>query len=93
MLYANGVRYYIEMFWSNGNFNGKYSGKEITDKAVEKFSITARLSQLASKQAKDIVKSQRKKSKRQKCMPRFRNIAVNLDNRFFTLSKFNGSFD
>lgn len=93
ILYANVVRYYIETFWSNGDFNGKYSEKEVTTKAVKRFGITARLSQLAAKQAKEIVKSQRKKSKRQRRMPRFRNITVVLDNRFFTLTKFNGFFD
>lgn len=93
LLYASIVRYYIEMFWSVKNFTGKYSDKVITDRAVARFGITARLSQAAAKQAKEIVKSQRKKSKRKQTMPEFRNITVNLDNRFFSISKFKGSFD
>lgn len=92
-LYSNVVRYFIEMFWSAKDFNGKFSDKTITDRAVKRFGITARLAQLASKQAKEIVKSQRKKSKRKQRMPRFKNITVTLDSRFFALEPFNGSFD
>lgn len=51
------------------------------------------MAQLAYKQAKEIVKSQHKKSKRKQRMPRFRNIVVNFDNRFFELTQFNGHFD
>ncbi|MEM4134635.1 MAG: transposase [Candidatus Micrarchaeia archaeon] len=89
-LYANVVRYFIEMLWSNQDFSGKFGEKTEIDRAVARFGITARLSQLAYKQAKEIVKSQRKKSKRKRKMPRFKNIIVNLDCRFFTLSEFQG---
>lgn len=92
-LYANVVRYFIEVLWSNKNFSGKYGDKIETDRAVKRFGITARLAQLAYKQAKEIVKSQRKKSKRKQRMPRFKNITVNIDSRFFTLTPFKGHFD
>lgn len=91
--YANTVRYFIEMFWSKEDFSSVLPQKEITDRAVERFGITARLSQLAAKQAKEIVRSQHKKSKSKRTMPKFRNIVVNLDQRFFTLEKFDGCFD
>lgn len=91
--YANVVRYFIEMFWSIKDFSNKLPDKTITDRAVKRFGITARLSQLTAKQAKEMVNSQRKKSNRKKRMPRFKRISINLDSRFFTLTKFNGHFD
>jgi IS605 OrfB family transposase len=67
--------------------------KSITDRAVNKYSITARLAQQSAKQAKEIVLSQRKKSRNLRTMPQFRNAVINLDSRFFTLNKFLGHFD
>lgn len=89
-LYANVVRYFIEMLWSKQDFSGKFGEKTETDKAVARFGITARLSQLAYKQAKEIVKSQKEKSKKKRIMPRFKNITATVDSRFFTLSEFQG---
>jgi len=91
--YANVVRYFVEMFWSARDFSNKLPDKAITDKAVKRFSITARLSQLAAKQAKEMVNSQSRKSNRKRRMPRFRNMSVNMDSRFLTLTKFDGHFD
>jgi len=91
--YAKIVRYFIEMFWSTKTFSNSLAEKGITDKAVEKYGITARLSQLAAKQAKEVVLSQGKKSERKKRMPKFKHISVNMDSRFFKLSEFKGSFD
>ncbi len=87
------VNYFVEMFWSDRNFSKEFATKEITDRAVKKYQITARLSQALAKQAKEIVRSQHKKPKTQQTMPTFRNISLNLDSRFWTLEKFNGSFD
>ncbi|PKP55174.1 MAG: hypothetical protein CVT89_09225 [Candidatus Altiarchaeales archaeon HGW-Altiarchaeales-2] len=81
------------MFWSDRTFGKELATKEITDCAVKKYQITARLSQALAKQAKEIILSQHKKSKTQQTMPIFRNISLNLDSRFWTLEKFNGSFD
>jgi len=81
------------MFWSAKDFSNKLADKSVTDKAIKRFGITARLAQLARKQAKEIVNSQREKSKRKRRMPRFKNISITLDSRFFVLEKFNGSFD
>lgn len=91
--YANVVRYFVEMFWSIKDFSNELPDKTITDRAVKRFAITARLSQLAAKQAKEMVNSQRKRSNRKKRMPRFKKISINLDSRFFTLTRFNGYFD
>lgn len=91
--YAQIVRYYIEMFWSIKDFSSSLADKSITDRTVTKYGITARLSQLAAKQAKEIVLSQRKKSKRKQKMPRFKNITLNVDSRFFDMTPFHGYFD
>jgi len=91
--YAQIVNYYIEMFWSSKNFSNQLANKAITDKAVARFNITARLAQAASKQAKEIVNSQRKKVENKRTMPLFKNIAANLDSRFFEISAFHGGFD
>jgi len=92
-LYSHIVNYYIEMFWSGKNFSSQLANKAITDKAVARFNITARLAQAASKQAKEIVNSQRKKLENKRTMPLFKNIVANLDARFFEISDFNGKFD
>jgi len=92
-LYADAVRYFVVVFWSKSDLSSKLAGKDITDKAVKRFGITARVAQLAAKQAKEMVVSQHKKSNRKQRMPRFKNITVTLDSRFFHLSEFDGSFD
>jgi hypothetical protein len=84
--YSQIVNYYIVRFWSSKNFSSQLANKTIMDSAVNRFNITARLAQAASKQAKEIVNSQKKKNKRR--MPIFKNIAANLDSRFFELSTF-----
>jgi len=91
--YSQLVNYYIEMFWASKNFSSQLANKTITDKAVVRFNITARLAQAASKQAKEIVNSQRKKSENKRTMPIFKNITANLDARFFGINNFKGSFD
>jgi len=91
--YSQIVNYYIAMFWASKDFSNQLANKVITDRAVDRFNITARLSQAASAQAKEIVNSQRKKSENKRTMPVFKNIVANLDSRFFELSAFKGSFD
>ena len=90
--YANVVNYFIEFLWSKSEFS---SSMNYTDakRAVDKFSITARLASACYKQAKEIVNSQIKKSRRKRRMPIFRNIVANLDYRFFTITEFVGRFD
>ena len=91
--YAHIVNYYIELFWASKAFSSQLANKAITDKAVARFNITARLAQAASKQAKEIVNSQRKRVEKKRRMPLFKNIAANLDARFFEISDFSGKFD
>jgi IS605 OrfB family transposase len=92
-LYQNIVNYYIVRFWSASDFDKNLAGKEITKLAQERFGVTARLSQCAAKQAKEIVRSQNEKSKRKRRMPRLTNKTANLDGRFVKIEHFNGSFD
>lgn len=92
LLHAQVIRYFLEMFWSDGDLSANLADKTITDKARERFEITARLAQMAAKQAKEIVRSQRKKSKKKQRMPRFRNISVNIDSRGVSIMPFEGSF-
>lgn len=92
ILYANIVRYFVEMLWSKQDFSNELKYDDIKN-GVKKFNITARVSSMAYKQGKEIVNSQINKSNRKKGMPLFRNITANIDSRFFVLDKFNGYFD
>jgi len=93
LLYSYVVNYYIQMFWSAKRFSNSLADKSITNKAVKRFGITASLSQLASKQAQEIVNSQQRKSKNKRRIPIFKNVVVNLDSRFFVINDFKGFFD
>lgn len=93
LLHAQVIRYFLEMFWSDGDLSANLADKSLTDKARERFGITARLAQMAAKQAKEIARSQRKKSKKRHRMPKFRKISVNIDSRGVVITPFEGSFD
>ncbi len=67
--------------------------KDVTDTISERFMTTARLSQCIGKQAKEIVASQREKSKRKQRMPRLKSHVANLDGRFIVIENFDGHFD
>lgn len=91
LLHAQVIRYFLEMFWSDGDLSANLADKSMTDKARERFHITARLAQMAAKQAKEMVRSQQKKSKKTQRMPKFRNISVNIDRRGVTITPFQGN--
>jgi IS605 OrfB family transposase len=91
-VYCRVVQYYISYLWSKRDFSSNLNYEDIR-RAVKRFGITARLSSLAYKQAKEIVNSQRRKSKRKRKMPRFKEVVMNIDNRFWKIDKFNGYFD
>lgn len=93
-VYQNAVNYTILRLWSEQNIQSStLLDKAITDVISENFSLTARLSQCVGKQAKEIVTSQRKLSKRKQRMPRFKSHTANLDSRFVTIEEFEGHFD
>jgi transposase len=87
------LHYFLFGAISSGDTDGNLVDKEITKQAEERFGATARLSQCAAKQAKEIVRSQNKKSKRKRRMPGFTNKTANLDSRFVIIDPFDGSFD
>src|SRR5262249_12058552 len=88
-LYVNVVNYFIERFWSMKDFTAALADKVVTSRAVNRFKITARLAQCASKQAKEIVRSQ--KERKVKRMPLLRRIVATLDNRFVKIEEFKGA--
>lgn len=92
-MYKNGINYMVVKYWSEKDFSDDLSGKDITDAIRDRFGITARLSQCISKQAKEVVKSQREKSKCKQRMPRVKSHVANLDSRFVKLEVFDGHFD
>ena len=87
-LYRNVLAYFVERFWSAQDTDANLAGKSVTDAARSRFGITARLAQCAAKQAKELVRSQNGKAKKQ--MPRVRSKTAVLDSRFVTLADFCG---
>ena len=92
--YQNAVNYTIHRLWSEQNIeSSNLLDKSVTDAISGRFDITARLSQCAGKQAKEIISSQRELSKRKQRIPRFKSHTANLDSRFVTIEEFGGHFD
>lgn len=90
--YNNCMNYFIARLWSEGKLNGRYLDNGYIESA-KRFSLTARLIQCAGKQALEVAKSQRKKSKRRQQMPRFKELTANLDSRFWQLTDRQNSFE
>ena len=91
--YQNCVNYFIARLWSEQKFDGKYLEREYIEDAKQRFNLTTRLIQCAGKQAFEIVKSQRRKSRRQRRMPRFKEFNANLDSRFWEITEQSNSFE
>lgn len=92
LLYVNVVNYFIERFWSMKDFTAALADKVMTSRAVNRFNITARLAQCASKQAKEVVRSQ--KERKVKRISLLRRKVATLDNRFVKIEGFKGeAFD
>lgn len=89
LLYVSVVNYFIEFFWSSKNLTAALAEKFITSRAVNRFKITARLSQCAAKQAKEIVRSQ--KERKVRTMPLLRRKVATLDSRFVRIESFQGA--
>lgn len=88
---ANVIRYFVEMFWSCRDLSATLAEKTVTDRAVRRFGITARLAQMAAKQAKELVRSQKECEKKR--LPRLRRVSVNIDSRGVTIEQGRRSFD
>ena len=91
--YQNAINYCVQRFWSNKDFTDELATKEITDAIGERFGFTARLSQCVAKQSKEMVNSQREKSRKERRIPRMKHRVANLDSRFVTIENFDGHFD
>ncbi|TAN34839.1 MAG: hypothetical protein EPN24_07830, partial [Candidatus Methanoperedens sp.] len=64
--YQQAANYTITRLWSEKDRSSDLLPKEVTNIISERFDTTARLSQCIGKQAKEIVASQREKSKRKR---------------------------
>jgi hypothetical protein len=93
--YQQATNYTIIRLWSENekDMSSTLLPKEVTGIISERFDITARLSQCVGKQAKEIVTSQKEKSKRKQRMPRMASHTANLDSRFVEIEEFDGHFD
>lgn len=92
--YNNCVNYFIKRLWSEKTFYGRFLDKNHIVNAKEHFpQLTMRLIQCAGKEALQNVKSQKKKSKRQQTMPRFKKLTANLDSRFWEITDNKNSFE
>ena len=91
--YNNCVNYYIKRLWCEKRFTGKYLDSSYTEAVKGRFDLTFRLIQTAANEALHNVKSQRKISKRKRMMPRFRKLSIELNQKFWRLSKNTNSFD
>jgi IS605 OrfB family transposase len=91
--YNECVNYFIARLWSKKEFNNKFLDTKYIESARLRFDLTSRLIQCAGKQASEIVKSQRKLSKRQQQMPRFKTLMANLDSRFWSVVEPKNTFE
>jgi IS605 OrfB family transposase len=85
------TQYFVDLFWHRQDFTGKLADLPTVHKAVKQFDITTRLSQALAKQAKEIVRSQHKKTIKRK--PNLRKHIVTLYYHFVTIEKGQGSFN
>lgn len=93
--YQQATNYTITRLWCEKDMSSDLLPKEVTDDISERFGTTARLSQCIGKQTKEIVASQRERSKRKQRMPRMTSHTANLDGRFVEIDEFDpgGHFD
>ena len=92
-IYQNCINYFLARLWSEGKLSGKYLDNSYIETAKSRFDLTARLIQCAGKQALEVVKSQRKKSKRQQKMPRLKSLSATLDSRFWQITEKSNTFE
>lgn len=84
--YKRVVNLFIDDLWERQCFSEKF----IKDTSIDSW-LSARLKQAAAKQALSIVKSQRKKKKKNK--PTFNKLVLELDSRFVDIEQDQNSFD
>lgn len=83
------TQYFIDLFWQRQDFSGALSDLPTVHRGVKRFGITTRLSQALAKQAKECVRSQHKKGRKDK--PTLSSHTVTLYYHFVTLEPFRGA--
>lgn len=90
-LYQNIINYLLVRFWSSHDADENFPANRFIKSVQQRFGITARLAQCATKQAKEVARSQNEKNER--TMPRFKSHLANLDSRFVIIEAFTGHFE
>ena len=80
------TQYFVDLFWQRQDYSGKLASSLTVHRGRERFGITTRLAQALAKQAKECIRSQRKKRISRK--PRLRSHAVTLYYHFVTIEPF-----
>lgn len=81
------TQYFVDLFWQRQDYSGKLADMPSVHRGRERFGITTRLAQALAKQAKECIRSQRKKRQRK---PRLHSHAVTLYYHFVTIEPFRG---
>lgn len=89
-LCQNLMRYFVDLFWQRQDFSATLSDLPTVHRGVHRFGITTRLAQALAKQAKEVVRSQRRKGNQRK--PRLRRHVVTLFYHFVKVEAFQGGF-
>lgn len=55
------TQYFVDLFWQREDYSGKLADLPTVHRAVKRFGITTRLAQALAKQAKECIRSQRKR--------------------------------
>ena len=82
------TQYFVDLFWQRQDYSGKLADLPTVHKGREQFGITTRLAQALAKQAKECIRSQRKKRQRK---PRLRSHVVTLYYHFVKIEQFLGN--
>ena len=83
------LQFFIDLFWQRQNFSSALADLPTVHRGVHRFGITTRLAQALAKQAKEILRSQRKKHHQRK--PRLRRHTVTLFYHFVKIEAFQGA--
>ena len=81
------TQYFVDLFWQRQDYSGKLSDLPTVHLGVKRFGITTRLAQALAKQARECIRSQRKRRQRK---PRLRSHAVTLYYHFVTIERWKG---
>jgi hypothetical protein len=83
------LQFFIDLFWQRQNFSSALADLPTVHRGVHRFGITTRLAHALAKQAKEILRSPRKKHHQRK--PRRRRPTVTLFYPFVKIEAFQGA--